>query len=106
MTKINNVPKFVEHRIAQRRRVKKMGIDKTDAGNIKVNAFDIARKKYEEKDALKAQREAELAEKEKKIAERKKERKQMGKLFRKKNDYGQPNMKSQLELIMKKFNRN
>ena len=107
MAKFNNVPKFVEKQIAERRRMKKAAtggianLNKKNQGDV---GFNAARRQYAEKESIKAERDTQIAEKEKKIEERKKERKQVGKLFKKKNERGQPNMGSQLELIMRKYN--
>ena len=97
----NNVPKFAEKKIAQRRREGKNESFKRKT----YSAFDGARKKFEEKSSQKSDFDKAKEEREKALAERKKDRKQVGKLIRKRNDRGQPNMNSQLELLMKKFNK-
>ena len=98
---INRVPKFVEHQIAKRRRDNKSGT--TSSGTRKLSAFDAARKKFESKQSeadLARERKAEAEQRQK---EHKKERKQIGKLVNKRNNRGQPDMNSQLELLMKRY---
>ena len=99
---INRVPKFVEHQIAKRRREHKTGTAPVKSGK-KFSAFDAARKKYEHKQSEAEQALARKAEAEQKQKEHKKERKQIGKLVNKRNNRGQPDMNSQLELLMKRY---
>ena len=99
------VPKFVEHQIAKRRR-EGPSRDQREPKERKFSAFDAARKKFEEKLTAKQQAEQRKAEKEAALETKKKERKQIGKLVNKRNINGQPNMKAQLELIMKRFPSN
>mgnify|MGYP001026015425 CR=1 FL=1 len=98
----NRVPKFAEHKIAERRRNAKNN-SSIPSTKKSYSAFDAARKKFEEKSTHQSEIEKAKQEKEKQILEHKKDRKQVGKLIRKRNDRGQPNMSSQLELLMKKF---
>jgi hypothetical protein len=96
---INRVPKFVEHRIAKRRREG----PSAPRQDKKFSAFDAARKKYEEKLTEKQLAEQRKTEKEAALVEKKKEREQVGKLIKKRNQNGQPDMNAQLELLMKRF---
>ena len=97
----NNVPKFAEKQIAERRRNAKLGVPKESKRTF--SAFDEARRKFQETQAQKDALDHNKQERERLVNERKKERKVVGKLIRKRNERGQPNMNSQLELLMKKF---
>lgn len=96
---VNRVPKFVEKQIAKRRREGGSSSNK----DRRFSAFDIARKKFEEKQKEIEQENERKAEKQKELETKKKERKQIGKLVNKRNDRGQPNMHAQLEVLMKRF---
>lgn len=100
----NKVPKFAEHKIAERRRNAKNGMVSVPK-HASCSAFDAARKKYHEKQGRTEEDNLRRLEREKAVEERNKRRKQVGKLIRKKNDRGQPNMQSQLELLMQKFTK-
>ena len=99
---INKVPKFVEKRIAKQRRDRKSPSGHSD-GKKKYSSFDIARKKFEEHQTQKETIVKQKEEKEQKEKEKKKERKQIGKLVNNRNSRGQPNMHSQLEMLMKRY---
>lgn len=101
---INKVPKFVQQRMAEKRREKKkVGHDIVKGSSF--SGFESAKKKYEHKNVAKIAKEESIAQGEQKKAESKQLRKKEGKLFRKKNERGQPNMGSQLELLLSRFNR-
>jgi phage protein D len=102
----NNVPKFVEQKVAERRRQAKTGqkhIEKSDTK--KYTAFDAAKKKFELKRKEAAAKVDSKLQHEDQMVQKQKERKQMGKLFNKRNAKGQPHMNSQLEVLMRRFNQ-
>ena len=102
---VNRVPKFVEHKVAQRRKAAKTsGSSHSISKDKKYSAFDAARRKFEEKQKEVEEKQKEREAREEKRIEHKKERKQEGRLLNKRNARGQPNMNSQLELLMKRFN--
>ena len=106
---INRVPKFVEQRVAERRRMAKSGqrpIDKNNSDQAKkFTSFDAARKQFEISQKEQEERAKAKAERDAKVEEQKKERKRIGKLMNKRNERGQPNMHAQLEVLMNKFNK-
>lgn len=103
---INKVPKFVEHRVAERRRLAKSGGQNRDIQKQrKYSAFDAARKKYQDSQKIREEKEKQKAERDALHAEKKKERKNIGRLINKRNERGQPNMTAQLEVLMKKFHK-
>jgi hypothetical protein len=106
---MNRVPKFVEQKMARKRRERKLENNKSPAPvtdtERRMTSFDIARKKYEEKQANREKWKQEQEDKQKKIEEKKKERKNVGKLIRKRNDRGQPNMHSRLDLLMQQYKK-
>jgi len=107
---MNRVPKFVEQKMARKRRERKQGYAvSSEPGEGKINqyqtSFDLARAKYEEKKAHHEKFAREQEEKAKIIEEKKKERKHVGKLIRKRNDRGQPNMNSRLEILMQQYQK-
>ncbi len=106
---VNNVPKFVQQRMAAKRRERKSVMSAGDVitkeKTSSFSGFESAKKKYEHKHKEKLAKDEAKLEKEKKQAESALNRKKEGKLFRKKNERGQPNMGSQLEILLNRFNR-
>jgi hypothetical protein len=105
---VSRVPKFIEHKMAQKRRDRKEqdGAAKPgDGSSAAYKPYDEARKRFEEKQAEKAKKMEQRSEGEKIAAQRNKERKQITKLTKKRNDRGQPNMNAQLEILMKKYTK-
>jgi hypothetical protein len=106
---VSRVPKFVEQKMAQKRRERKSGqlegSREVQKPTVTFKPYEEARRKFEEKQAEKSKRMEERAAVEKIAAERQKDRRQITKLTRKKNNRGQPNMNAQLEILMKKFTK-
>jgi hypothetical protein len=98
---VNKVPKFIEKRVAERRRAAKSGT--VSNRPKKFSAFDAARKQFEKKQEVLQEKEKERSEREALREEKQKERKKIGKLINKRNERGQPNMSAQLEILMKKY---
>lgn len=108
---VSRVPKFVEQKMAQKRRERRNheGVSGSSGSTQKPRAFkpyDEARKRFEEKQEEKTKRMQERSEGQKIAAHRQKERKQITKLAQKRNDRGQPNMSAQLEILVKKYTKN
>ena len=105
---VSRVPKFVEQKMAQKRRERKnhSGSPSTPAPkSAAFKPYEEARKRFEEKQAEKAKRKEERSEGQKIAAQRQKERKQLTKLAQKRNERGQPNMNAQLEILMQKYTK-
>jgi len=106
---VSRVPKFVEQKMAQKRRERKaQGGESHSSGSSKPVSFkpyEEARKRFEEKQAEKVKRMEEKSEGQKIAAQRQKERKQITKLAQKRNSRGQPNMNAQLEMLMQKYTK-
>lgn len=105
--RVTNVPKFVEKKVVERRKQAKTGKKHIEKVNTekKYTAFDAAKKRFELKQKEAQARLHSKQEHEDQSLKRQKERKQMGKLFNKRNEKGQPNMNSQLEVLMRRFNQ-
>ena len=103
--RVNNVPKFVESKVAERRRQAKTGKKHIEKSERKYTAFDAAKKKFQLKKEVEETKLHAKHEHEDQVQKKQKERKQMGKLFNKRNEKGQPNMNSQLEVLMRRFNQ-
>lgn len=102
---VNRVPKFVEHKVAHRRIAAKTGVSEKAIDKPKrFSAFDAARRKFDESQKAIEEKQKERESRDEKKKEHKKARKQEGKLLNNRNARGQPNMHSQLELLMKRFN--
>jgi hypothetical protein len=105
---VSRVPKFVEQKMAQKRRDRKgqEGVAKPDhVSSAAYKPYDEARRRFEEKQAEKAKKMEQRSEGEKIAAQRHKERRQITKLTKKRNERGQPNMNAQLEILMKKYTK-
>lgn len=100
---INKVPKFIEQRMAQKRRERKTGPQYIAKQNV--SGFESAKKRFDQKLQQKSVKEEAIAQKEAKLAEKAKIRKKEGKHFNNRNQKGQPNMGSQLEVLLSRFNR-
>lgn len=103
---INKVPKFVEQRVAERRRLAKKGGQNRDIQKQgKYSAFDAARRKYQDSQKIREEKEKQKAQRDALHAEKKKERQSIGRLMNKRNDLGQPDLNAQLQVFMKKFHK-
>lgn len=100
------MPKFVQQKMADKRRERKRTTAGTDIVKEKsFSGFESAKKKFQHKHSAQVVREEATKQREQKQAEAAEKRKQEGKLFRKRNDRGQPHLGSQLEIMLKRFNK-
>ncbi len=90
---MNRVPKFIEKRIADRRRAKTRNFQ--DSAPVKNKLQEKSESRKEEVSVNKTEIE--------KIKSEKKKERRLGKLLNQRNPKGQPNLNSQVDYLLKKF---